>query len=456
MNHHRFTWLCVGLLLAMVISRANPIAGAPTDLETVRVSVSSSGEQGNHLSYIPIISPTGRFVVFSSRASNLVAGDTNGKIDLFIHDRRSGQTTRLVVGTNGTQANGASYASRFAAGDRYVTFYSFASNLVPNDTNNRPDMFIIDRHSGEIERVSVSSSGEEGNGASGWGLPSADGRYVVYDSDATNLVPDDTNGVADIFIHDRQTGETKRVSVNSHGRQGNGHSYLDDLSADGRLVVFQSAANNLVPGDTANCFDGFGPRNCGDVFVHNVETGQTTRISVSSSGEQGNNHSGGGSLSADGRFIAFSSGATNFGPGDSGMYVLDRVTGQLEHITLLPGGPPPDQWVGGPTLSADGRFVLFVAYASNLVPGDTNDEVDVFVFDRQTGETTRVSVTSSGAEAHGWSTNPHFSADGRTVVFESDAPDLVPGDTNDRFDIFVRRWREPPNLIYLSIIQRGE
>lgn len=167
MNHQRLAWLCMGLLLAVVIGLVHPIAGAPTVLETVRVSVDSSGIQSNNASLGSAISVNGRFVVFSSSATNLVPNDNNGKVDLFLHDRRTGHTTLLVVGLGGAQANRASYAAGFSDGDRYVTFFSYASNLVPNDTNDKGDVFIIDRYSSETTRVSVSSSGEEANGESG-------------------------------------------------------------------------------------------------------------------------------------------------------------------------------------------------------------------------------------------------------------------------------------------------
>lgn len=460
MNHQRLAWLCIGLLLAVVIGLVHPIAGAPTALETVRVSVDSSGMQSNNASLGSAISVNGRFVVFSSSATNLVPNDNNDKVDLFLHDRRTGHTTLLVVGLSGAQANRASYASGFADGDRYVTFYSFASNLVPNDTNDQPDAFIIDRYSHETTRASVSSSGEEGNGGSG-GLASADGRYVAFGSSATNLVPNDTNGREDVFIHDRHTGETTRVSVNSQGVQGNSYSYVNDISADGRFVVFDSDANNLVPGDTARCLDFSTPVTCRDVFVHDRQTGQTTRVSVTSSGEEADNHSGLGQISADGRYVAFSSNANNlYVVPDSGqmggVFVHDRQTGETQAVSINSHGEPANSWSGWATISADGRFVAFESFASNLVEGDTNEEIDVFVHDRQTGETTRISVTSSAAEAHGSSRTPQISSDGYTVVFESWASDLVPGDTNGYRDIFVRRWREPSNWTYLAVVQRSE
>jgi Tol biopolymer transport system component len=339
------------------------------------VSVASDGTQGNSHSGSPSISADGRYVAFASYASNLVPGDTNGVMDVFVHDRLTGQTTRVSVASDGTQGNGESRYPSISADGRYVAFMSYASNLVPGDTNGKADVFVHDRLTGQTTRVSVASDGTQGNGDS-WGWPSisADGRYVAFESSASNLVPGDTNGRADIFVHDRLTGQTTRVSVASDGTQGNNSSVWPSISADGRYVAFMSYASNLVPGDTNGALD---------IFVHDRLTGQTTRVSVASDGTQGNGYSWDSSISADGRYVAFES------------------------------------------------------WASNLVPGDTNGKQDIFVHDRLTGQTTRVSVASDGTEGNNNSGWPSISADGRYVAFHSDASNLVPGDTNGRADVFV-------------------
>jgi Tol biopolymer transport system component len=179
--------------------------------------------------------------------------------DVFVHDRVTGQTSRVSVSSSGEQGNGESRFPSLSADGRYVAFESLASNLVPSDTNGTPDVFIHDRVTGQMTRVSVSSSGEEGNGNSSEASVSANGRYVAFHSSASNLVPGDTNGTWDVFVHDRVTGQTSRVSVSSSGEQGNGNSYEANISPDGRYVAFGSAASNLVPGDT---------NGTPDVFVH--------------------------------------------------------------------------------------------------------------------------------------------------------------------------------------------
>jgi len=316
---------------------------------------------------------------------------------------------------------------------------------------------------GATVRVSVSSSGGQG-GDSGIALPSisADGRYVAFGTRAAGLVANDTNSRDDIFVHDRQTATTTRVSVGVGGRQANGGSFFPDISADGRYVAFGSGASDLVADDdnedptspTAS-LEAVGR----DIFVHDRQTGATQRVSVASDGTQGRCFvaatgepapCGGGvaladaSISADGRFVAYGGNATNLVPGDTNgqtdVFFFDRQTRQTTRVNLGPAGA---QAVGGvsidPAVSEDGRFVAFRSNATNLVTGDTNGIADIFVYDRQAGVTTRVSVTSAGGQSTGGggSVLPEISPDGRFVTFSSGSADLVPGDTNGVSDVFV-------------------
>jgi Periplasmic component of the Tol biopolymer transport system len=341
------------------------------------------------------ISADGRYVAFVSAATNLVSGDTNNFQDIFVHDRQTGQTTRVSVASDGTQANGHSYAPSISADGRYVAFASLASNLVSGDTNGAWDVFVHDRQTGETTRVSVASDGTQAIGFFFGSSPSisADGRYVAFDSWATNLVSGDTNDKPDVFVHDRQTGQTTRVSVSSDGTQANNGANYPSISADGRYVAFESSSTNLVSGDTNSVTD---------IFVHDRQTGQTTRVSVSSDGTQANG-----------------------GPGWSGK---------------------------NSSISADGRYVAFHSYADNLVSGDTNSATDIFVHDRQTGVTTRVSIASDGTQANGFSSSPSISADGRYVAFMSGATNLVSGDTNNARDVFVhgREGNIAPTVVSIT------
>jgi hypothetical protein len=404
--------------------------------ETTRVSVDSSGAEGNDYNYDPAISADGQIVAFYSYATNLVAGDTNGSIDIFVHDRSTGLTERVSVDSAGAEGNNDSYSPAITADGQIVAFSSRASNLVAGGTNGYPQVFVHDRSTGLTELVSVRSNGNEGNSFSYEPAISADGQIVAFRSYASNLVVGDTNGVEDVFVHDRATGITKRVSVDSSGAEGNRASSTVAISADGQIVAFQSYASNLVAGDT---------NGVGDVFVHDRATGITERVSVDSSGAEGNSDSYFGSISADGQIVAFPSDATNLVAGDtngaSDAFVHDRSTGLTERVSVDSSGAEGNDDSGryGLLISEDGQVVTFQSYATNLVAGDTNATSDAFVHDRATGITERVSVDSSGAEGNDDSGRYglSISADGQIVAFSSAASNLVGGDTNGTFDIFV-------------------
>ncbi|HVS11165.1 MAG TPA: hypothetical protein VMS76_14945 [Planctomycetota bacterium] len=420
------------LILLLWIS--TPAAGASLlpQGSTTRVSVASSGVQGNWNSRAPSVSADGRLVAFSSYASNLVDGDTNGAVDVFVHDRQTGKTTRVSVSSSGAQGDAGSGLPSISADGRYVAFQSAASNLVSGDSNGITDVFTHDRLSGQTLRVSVSSSNMQGNHPSSAGSISADSRYVAFSSVATNLVPGDTNDARDVFVHDRWTLQTTRVSIDSLGVQGNKDSTTPSISADGRHVAFESFASNLVLGDT-NPYQ--------DIFVHDRQTGHTTRVNVSSSGIQSNQFSNRAAISGNGRHVAFFSFASNLVPGDGNgqpdIFVHDRRTYQTTQVSVSSTGAQANGASDWPSISADGRFVAFASGASNLVIGDTNAASDVFVRDRHTRQTGRVSVSSAGIEGNSHSGQASISADGRCVAFQSVARNLAPGDSNEWADVFV-------------------
>jgi len=442
--------LAVGLLAGVLVLLATPTGASAQTTE--RVSVDSAGNEQigpppDGPTPPPSISADGRFVAFDSRATNLVPGDTNGRSDVFVHDRQTGITERMSVDGAGNQGNSDSDRPLISANGRFVAFNSRSTNLVPGDTNGTSDVFVHDRQTGTTERVSVDNTGNQGNGGSGVVAISADGRFVAFVSTATNLVPGDTNGVLDVFVHDRQTGTTERVSVDSAGDQGNSYSgtiirdYGVTMSADGRFVAFVSAATNLVAGDT---------NGVADVFVHDRQTRTTERVSVDSAGTEGNGASILSEISADGRFVAFWSSATNLVPGDTNgvadVFVHDRQTRITERVSIDSAGNQANGVSTYSAISADGRFVAFVSSATNLVPGDTNGGQDVFVHDRRTGTTERVSVDSAGTESNGSSERPAISADGRFVAFWSSATNLVTGDTNGTSDVFVHDRGAPATV----------
>ena len=352
----------------------------------------------------------------------------------------SGQATtaRVSLDSAGGQGDAGSWWPDISGDGRYVVFQSEASNLVPGDTNDRSDVFVHDRQTGVTERVSVDSSGNQGNDTSYFGNLSGDGRYVVFLSHASNLVPGDTNGFQDVFVHDRQTGVTELVSVDSSGNQGNQESggYYDaataTISLDGRYVAFESSASNLVAGDT-NFVE--------DVFVHDRQTGVTQRVSVSSSGTQGNLRSIIPDISVDGRYVAFASDASNLVSidlnGTMDVFVYDRLTGAMDRASISSFGGEGNSASNLGFVSGDGRFVAFESTATNLVAGDINGFGDVFVRDRLTGVTQLISKGNFGALGNGDSLSSSISPDGRFVALTSEASTLVGGDTNDVPDAFL-------------------
>jgi archaellum component FlaF (FlaF/FlaG flagellin family) len=401
-------------------------------------------------SYAQSVSADGRFVGFDSNAWNLVPGDTNENTDVFVSDRVTGTTARVDVTSSGAQAHGlprgkatgANGGGMVSANGRYVAFDSAASNLVPGDANGVRDVFVRDRVKGTTVRVSVSSTGEQGDGNSFVDGIRADGRYVVFDSDASNLVPGDTNRAGDIFVHDRLTGTTERVSVSSTGRQADDFSDFAAISADGRVVAFTSSANNLVSADS-----GAGTQ----VFAHDMLKGTTELVSIGTGGVSANDESDQPSISGDGRYVAFESAASNLVPDDTNnaqdVFVRDRRTATTELVSVSSSGAQGNDESGDPTISADGRVVAFDSGASNLVAGQTNPNQEVFVHDRSTGTTEQVSVSGTGAQANDESFNywpGGISRDGRFVAFDSIASNLVAARTgysplgSHVMDVFVR------------------
>jgi Tol biopolymer transport system component len=380
------------------------------------------------------LSADGRFVAFMSEASNLVPGDTNGQSDIFVRDRQTSTTRRVSVGRGGIQGNGPSYNAAISDDGRIVVFISEATNLVPGDSNGRPDVFVHERRTATTQRVSVGRGGAQADADSyGDSALSAHGRYVAFQAHAANLVPGDTNGASDVFVRNRRAGTTQRVSLGSSGVQSDRDSFLWGLSNDGRFVGFLSEAGNLVPGDTNGVFD---------AFVRDRHLSTTQRVSLGPRGVQGNGESYGPILSASGRFAVFQSTATNLVPGDTNghgdVFVHDRRKRTTSRVSVGQRGIQADGASFTFAISADGRMVAFASDATNLVAGDTNGRTDVFVRDRRTGTTKRVSVGPNGVQGDERSYGPALSADGRVVAFQSEATNLVAGDTNGAADVFVR------------------
>jgi Tol biopolymer transport system component len=403
------------------------------------VSVASGGGQADLGSWVSDISADGRFVAFESGARNLVPSDTNGAMDVFVHDRATQSTSRVSVSSTGAQAitPDGSFMPSISGDGRWVAFQSWAANLVPGDTNAAPDVFVHDRQTLATTRVSVGSGGAQANGASFSPSISHDGRWVAFASAATNLAAGDVNGAYDVFVRDLQTGATTLVSVASAGTHGDNHSMHPSVSADGRWVAFQSFATNLVASDANGAWD---------VFLHDRQMATTTRVSVGAGGGEGNRSSSSPTISADGVLVAFVSEASTLVAGDTNngtdVFVHNRSTAMTTRVSVGPGGIQSNHHSFAATISRDGRWVAFRSDATNLVSDDTNLVQDVFVHDRLTGTTTRVSVGLGGGQGNATSGHPSIdppsiSSGGRWIAFESEASNLVSADTNNDWDVFV-------------------
>jgi RHS repeat-associated protein len=405
--------LLAGLLVPFTLSSG--VARAELIGTTSLVATAPDGYPNNGNTTTGTISSDGRYIIFSSEATNLVAGDTNGQSDVFVRDRSTNVISLVSVASDGTQGNGSSFGLHAISADgRYVTFSSSATNLVPGDTNGQSDVFLRDRQTGTTTRISVSSTGTQSNGSADNSSMSADGRFLYFTSGASNLVGGDTNGQTDVFVRDRQTGTTTRVSVSSTGTQGNGFSWAPSVSANGRYVSFASQASNLVAGDT---------NGLSDLFLRDTVTGVVTREAVAAGSYS--------DLSADGRFIAFESSAglvpedTN---GARDVYRRDRQTGLTKRVSVSSSGAQgdcpdgcgygfPGAWTA--SISANGRYVSFQSGYSNLVAGDTDGVEDIFLHDSWTRTTTLASVYPPGTTGRGDASvsAEHLSGDGHHVVF---------------------------------------
>lgn len=427
---------------------------------TSLISVDSDGQQGNAESGSPPayggeaeLSGDGRVVVFNSTAGNLVPGDTNGKRDIFIHDRATGEVSLVSSGVAGVPADGDSPLGAISEDGNIIAYHSFATNLVNGDVNGNGDVFVLDRRTHLTSRVSVKTvTGEEGS----CDVPPAgsldctsfdphlshDGNLVVFGSTFSNLVSGDTNAQSDIFVHDQSTKVTERVSVGPAGLESDGFSGNPGISADGRYVVFESKGTTLIgAGQDTNGFS--------DIFVHDRATGVTTRVSVGVGSVQGNDHSFTPSISRDGRIVAFWSLANNLVANDTNgvadVFVVDwqSPSSTVRRVSVDQTGVEGNGESRVPMLSRDGRFVVYESEATNLIgPGlDTNGQTDIFVVDTEPGAINpvrRVSVNGDGAEAVGGASFfAAISADARFVSYTSHATNLVPNDLIGVADVFV-------------------
>ncbi|MCL4472921.1 MAG: hypothetical protein M1455_03125 [Actinobacteria bacterium] len=397
-----------------------------------RLSTSATGGQGNDSSNADSISTDGRYVAFHSHASNLTPDDPDTTADVFVKDTQTGAISLVSKSTLGAKGDGDSGGAAVSADGRYVAFFSYATNLSTADQDFVADVFLRDTQLGITTLVSSSTDGAvKGNSNSVRPSISADGRYVAFESDATNLVPLDNNNDTDVFRKDTQTHETRRVSLASNGNQVVDDSFEPSISADGNLVAF-SSQSGMGTGD---------PDAIIDIFLKNMQTREVTLESTSPAGVKGNAASSAPAISANGRYVAFHSDADNLVAGDNNdardVFRKDTESGATTRISISSSGSEATGASEDASISDNGRYVAFESGADNLSDSDGNGNFDIYSKDTVTGATDLISLRYDGGAAAGSSGEPAVSADGSYVAFHSSSNNMVPGDSNNEDDVFI-------------------
>lgn len=423
--------VCIGVLTGLVAG-----AGAARASETPhRAAVDLPA------SHSPAISADGRFIAFVSDVNDLLGGeptaDPNGAKDVFRVDTLTG-TVRLISADHatGAPANGASTAVDISADGRYVAFTSEASNLVPADLNGHSDVFRYDAVADGIELVSRKGlTGAQGNGVSDVPTISRDGDLVAFTSESTNLVGNDSNNRSDVFVRDMSAGSTTRVSTDSNGKQSNGDSFQAAISPNGSVVAFSTTATNLSKVDSSRT---------NDVYVKVLASGKTSIVSVRTDGVRGSTDSFLEDVSNSGRFVAlqsYSALVKNDTNNAGDVFLRDRTAGTTIRVSKDGSTQANDQSFGA-AISDDGAWIVFQTWATNLVPGpDGNGSLtDVLEFEVATGDLTRISRDMEGGWPEAASYDTALSGNGLRTCFASAAADLVAGDTNGVDDVVCRTW----------------
>jgi Tol biopolymer transport system component len=427
--------VAVVLAICVVSAIAAPAAWGAQGT-TVRVSVAAGGGDTSSNSNWPSVSADGRYVAFSSWADNLVPNDTNDNSDIFVRDLRTGTTRLVSVASDGTQANGSSFTPSISADGNVIAFRSDATDLVPNDTEGHTDVFVHTMSTGKTIRVSQKPNGVGAKSDSIEPSISADGKVVAFSSLAHNLVPqpvDATGLCCDIFVSHLATGH---ITLGDPMLTGGGasDSFLPVLSATGRYLAFGSWGCGIAK--NIECLDE------SNVYELDMKTQTMSLVSRAYSGTVGFGCGANPAISADGTKVAFISDGANLVRHDTNsaydVFLRDMTTGVTHRVSVTSTGAQTNGGLGRVTMSADGRYVVFQSDAWNIVPNDANLVTDIFVHDDMTGKTFRASVSSTGAEANGYSGNAMISADGGLVVFESDASNLAGRDKNLTTDIYGR------------------
>lgn len=427
------------ILLFATITTAAAFGG-----QTWFLSQTGAGVAGNDSSSYPDTDRIGRYTVFESRASNLVPNDTNDEIDIFLKDRVTGEITLVSRGLNGVPANEDSNNAVISDNGRYVTFTSHATNLVSDVVATVPQAYVFDRETNTVELVSTNAIGEISNAGSGADDISADGRYVLINTAADNFGYADANGDNDIFLKDRQTGTVELISVATNAATGNLGSYTASMSADANYIVFASYASNLGPTDTTEQVD---------IYYRDRTTNATSLVSISEANQQSEAYVSYPSVTDDGRYVVFvaeGNGLIPVGlPGtDDNIVMRDMQTGGM-HLVSGDGNAVAVNASGMPEIAADGRWVVFEAYDNPLVMTDTNTTTDIYLKDMETEAVQLVSVGPNGEAGNYPSGNAVLSHDGTVIVYDSYSSTFAPND-DIGMDVFAAVAFVEPSAVSLG------
>jgi len=432
-------WFYLGVLACLcAVTPAVPVSAG---LISLRDPLVAPPTVGNGDSIDPNITPDGRFVVFSSSASDLVPGDNDFfTLDVFLRDRLAGTTTLVSDSLTGSGGNGDSTAASVSTNGQFMVFQSDATNIVSGDTNAATDVFLNDVVNAQLYTISIATNGITGNGASTDPVMTPDGRYVAFISTANNLVPNDTNNIPDVFVRDVINGTTVCASVGALTNATIGTTMSSPaITPDGRYVAFFSTAKGLAAGVTS--------ASQGEIYVRDLVNNKTIWASTNAAALATRSASfapipAHPVISDDGRYVAFKSGATNIPAGTPDFDFILQFDSVANTTTLVStNGLSPVAFhddAYGPEMTPDGRYVAFVTHETIPIFG-TLTNIGVRVWDRTTGSNVLASITMGGQfPSNTISESPAMSPDGRFVVFRSTATNLVNGTTSNLFHIYLR------------------
>jgi len=428
------------LLSAFIIVLSTRAASGTYTHSIKRITVSSSGVQANASSYFSYTSEDGRYITFGSKAKNLDV-DNNNYMDAYVHDTITGQTKRISYAYTGGETDHDSHDPVISADGRYISYISYATNLVAGDNNDDEwnleglDVFVYDQHTGITKRMSLTPAGHEIDGETiGRVIPN--GEYVIFSSNGVNVV---SNA---IYKRNVLTGVTNRITGNiiDGGGANEGLSHLGS-DYDASHIVFRSGASDLVHNDYNGLVD---------IFLYKQNDSTMRRISMAYTGAEANGSSGQTVISMDGRFVAYRSGASNLVPNDTNgkndIFLYDVQTGQTTRVNVSSTGQQANGTSRDPSVCANGRYVSYTSDANNLVPNDSNGKFDVFLYDTETRETILVSKADNGVIANERAHRSFIVPDCSGIVHANGATNFVPNDTNDSRDMFLSQIATPPDF----------